>query len=100
MENIIDKHLIPDIRSIVMSYVDDYKQQYEFVLWQLRILHRDSLFFVSKTLSFTNFNFKYFYQSGRYPYPYWTHARRDYYLMEISCQRLPNSLLNSLRNLR
>ncbi len=35
MEKIIDKHLIPDIRDIVISYADEYKHQYEFVIWEM-----------------------------------------------------------------
>ncbi len=83
MEKIIDKHLIPDIRSIVISYVDEYKQQYEFVLWQLRIYHRDSLIFVRgiKYLNDLSY-FKYFYTAigshkRRGESPHWTQVERD-----------------------
>lgn len=45
MEDIVDKYLLSDLRKIVVGYIDNYRFQYDCVVWEmgLKFYHRTSI---------------------------------------------------------
>ncbi len=66
MEKIIDKNLIPNIRDIVISYADEYKHHYDYVIWQLRIYHRDGRMHEHSRIYFKRNHFNFYFVNVRY----------------------------------
>jgi hypothetical protein len=37
MEKIIDQYMIPDLRNVVIGYIDNYRFQYDCCVWELHV---------------------------------------------------------------
>ncbi len=84
MEHIVDKHMIRDLRDIVMEYVDEYRTKYEHCVWELNVriwnYNNDKTDIVTKWINYAKAKF---YKSHQWANPKWTCMRNDYNMDQI-----------------